>query len=263
LTIASSTFPSGRDFTIFLPPGYEEETERYPVFYLQDGQNLFEPEKAYGGQHWRIGETATELITTGRIEPMIVVGIHNTGVNRINEYTPTYDRRRGGGEADKYAQLVLDEAKPIIDAAFRTLPDRENTAIGGSSLGGLVSLYFALKNSHVFGKAAVLSPSVWWDRRSILKHVRRAPDPRPRLWVDMGTCESSGAGSARRVVEDARLLKAGLLKAGWVEGRDLYYEEIEGGRHCEEAWADRFGRVLEWLFPPTGFRPSTHEWGEG
>jgi predicted alpha/beta superfamily hydrolase len=248
--LQSSSLPDGRQLTIYLPPGYEVETERrYPVLYLQDGQNLFDAARAFGRQPWQVDETATALIEAGTIEPLIIAGIDNSGANRINEYTHTHDRKRGGGEASAYAALVTGTVKPFVDATYRTLCDAGNTGIGGSSLGGLVSLYIALTHADVFGKAAVMSPSVWWDRRSILRLARTAPKPRPRLWVDMGTAESMGAGSARRVLEDARLLKAGLVKAGWIEGIDLRYEDIEGGEHNERAWGSRFGRVLEWLFP--------------
>jgi predicted alpha/beta superfamily hydrolase len=247
--LQSSPLPGGRGLTVYLPPGYEENAEpRYPVLYLQDGQNLFDPVRAFGGQPWCVAETATALIEAGRIQPLIIVGIDHMGNERANEYTPTHDRQRGGGGADRYGTFLVTEVKPLIDAAYRTRSDPPNTGIGGSSLGGLVSLYLALTLPHVFGKAVVMSPSVWWDRRAILRDVRRAT-ARPKLWVDMGTAESRGAGSARRVLEDARLLKAGLVKAGWVEGANLHYEEIEGGTHSERAWGDRFGSVLEWLFP--------------
>ena len=238
-----------RDVVVYVPPGYDESDARYPVVYLHDGQNLFDPATAFGGTHWRAGETATALIEAGTIAPVILVGIYNTGKHRIDEYTPTHDRRRGGGAADAYGRFIVEELKPVIDAGYRTIADRAHTGIGGSSLGGLVSLYVALKHPAVFGKAAVMSPSVWWDRRAILRDVRRAAalGEKPRLWVDMGSAESRGAGSARRVLEDARLLKVGLLKSGWVEGANLHYEEVEGGTHSEQAWGDRFGRVLAWL----------------
>jgi predicted alpha/beta superfamily hydrolase len=245
------SFPllDGRQLTIYLPPGYEDGNQRYPVLYLNDGQNLFDPARAFGGEPWRVDETATSLIEAGAIEPLIIAGIDNSGANRINEYTHTHDRKRGGGEADAYAAFVIGAVKPFVDATVRTKSDPPNTAIGGSSLGGLVSLYIALRHAEIFGKAAIMSPSVWWDRRSILRVVRKAPKTRPRLWVDMGTAESKGPGTARRVLEDARLLKAGLLGAGWIEGVDLRYEDIEGGEHNERAWGDRFGRVVQWLFP--------------
>jgi predicted alpha/beta superfamily hydrolase len=246
----------GREITVVLPPRYGDETDRrYPVLYLHDGQNLFDPRKAFAGEAWGVDRTAEALIVAGRIEPLILVGIDHRGVERINEFTPTHDRKRGGGGADRYAQLIADDVKTLVDARYRTLREPRHTGVGGSSLGGLVSLFLVLKRPDLFGTAAVMSPSVWWDRRAILRDVRRAASAfdsreRPRLWVDMGTAESRGQGSARRVLEDARLLHAGLLKAGWVDDRDLHYEEIEGGTHSERAWGDRFERVLAWLFPP-------------
>ena len=248
----SHILPDARDVTVWLPPGYERDADRtYPVLYLQDGQNLFEPAKAFKkGEHWRAGETAADLIERGCVEPLILVGIANTGSRRGYEYTPTDDRRRGGGGADDYGRLIVDELKPFIDATYRTRPGAAETAIGGSSLGGLVSLYLVLTHPEAFSRAAVMSPSVWWDRRVILRTVRDrgarlATAARPRLWVDIGTREG------RSHIANTRLLKAGLLKAGWREGIDLHYEEVLGGTHSEGSWGDRFGRVLEFLFPST------------
>jgi predicted alpha/beta superfamily hydrolase len=243
----SHVLADDRDITVFVPPAYEAEPDRrFPVLYLHDGQNLFDPDKAFKtGEHWRVGETATALIESGAIEPLIIVGVDNGGPRRLHEYTPTHDRRRGGGGADVYGQFLIDELKTVIDATYRTLPDPSHTTLGGSSLGGLVSLYLGLKRPDVFGAAAVMSPSVWWDRRAILRNVREArPKPRLRMWVDIGTREG------RHHVDNARLLKAGLLKEGWQEGDDLHYEEVPGGTHSEGAWAARFDRVLKWLFPP-------------
>src|SRR5262245_57760570 len=243
----SQFLPDDRDITVFVPPGYDDDPERrFPVLYLHDGQNLFDPDKAFKkGEHWRVGETATDLIAAGAIEPLVVVGIHNTGRRRLDEYTPTADKRRGGAEADAYGRLLAEELKPFIDERYRTLQDPAYTGIGGSSLGGLVSLYLGLTRPDVFSRLAVLSPSVWWDRRAILRYVRGAhPKPRLKLWVDIGT------GEGRQHVTNLRLLKAGLLKAGWEEDEDLHYEEVPGATHSETAWGDRFGRVLEYLFAP-------------
>jgi len=243
-----STFlPDDRDVWVWLPPGYDAETaRRYPVLYLHDGQNVFDPETSFQrGQHWRAGETATTLIDEGRLEPLIIVGIANTGERRIFEYTPTADARLGGGLADAYGDLIVRELKPFVDRTYRTIPDRAETAIGGSSLGGLVSLYLALTRSDVFGRAAVMSPSVWWDRRVILRQVNASRSAlRPRLWVDMGTAEG------RRGLQDVRRLKTALVHAGWKPDDDLHYGEYEGGTHSEAAWAARFGDVLEWLWAP-------------
>ena len=241
----SEFLPDDRNITIFLPPGYDASPdERYPVLYLHDGQNLFDPQAAFvKGEHWRVGETATALIAAATIPPLIIVGIHNTGVSRLDEYTPTHDRRRGGGRADAYGQLIVRELKPFVDARYRTRPDAASTGLGGSSLGALVSLYLGLKYPDVFSRLALISPSVWWDRRVILRHVREAtPKPRLRLWVDIGTREG------RHHVENARLLRAGLIRSGWIEGDDLHYEEVAGATHSERAWASRFDRVLQFLF---------------
>ncbi len=241
----SSHLPDARDIVVYLPPGYEETDARYPVLYMHDGQNLFDPETAFQeGAHWRLGETADALIQAGALSPLLIVGIANTGERRLEEYTPTRDKKLGGGLADQYGRLLVEELKPFIDETYRTRRDPASTALGGSSLGGLVTLYLGLAYPDVFGSLAVMSPSVWWDRRVILKTVRGArPKPPLRLWVDMGTAEG------RRGLDDVRMLKAALVGAGWVAGKDLHYAEYEGGRHSEEAWADRAGEMLTWLFP--------------
>ena len=241
----SRHLPDDRNITVYLPPGYLTQPDRhYPVLYLHDGQNLFDPNEAFmKGEHWRVGEEATRLIQAGLIQPLIIVGIGNAGPRRLYEYTPTHDRRRGGGEADAYGRMIIEELKPFIDATYRTLTDAPNTGLGGSSLGGLVTMYLGLKHPQVFSRLAVMSPSVWWDRRAILANVRRArPKPALKIWVDIGTLE----GDIH--VENARLLKTGLIKAGWTEGRDLHYEEVLGGTHSESAWAERIGPVLQFLF---------------
>jgi predicted alpha/beta superfamily hydrolase len=241
-----SAYLSGdRDVIVWLPPGYEEGSRRYPALYMHDGQNLFDPETAFHrGHHWRIGETAAELIAAGRVEPLIVVGIYNTGTARIDEYTPTRDVKLGGGHADDYGRLIIDELKPFVDATYRTKPEAKHTAIGGSSLGGLVTLHLGFSHPQTFSRMAALSPSVWWDHRAILRTVKEAaPRPPLRIWVDMGTAEGKAG------LDDARLLHAALVHAGWRDGDDLHYAEYEGADHSEGAWAARFGPVLEWLFP--------------
>src|SRR5271169_1390910 len=143
---ASNVEDEKHDFLVYLPPMYEAQPDqRYPTLFMQDGQNLFEPETSFiKGNYWRMGETADELILNGQIEPLIIVGIYNTGVHRIDEYTPLEDKRLGGGQADAYGQMLVEELKPFVDHAYRTLPGAEHCGMGGSSLGGLVSLYLGL-----------------------------------------------------------------------------------------------------------------------
>lgn len=235
-----------RDIWIWLPPVYGTEPERrFPVLYLHDGQNLFDNRTAYvEGRTWRAHATADRLVREQLIEPVILVGINNTGTRRMAEYTPTRDRRFAGGEGPLYGRLLVDELKPLIDESLRTKLDSPNTGLAGSSLGGLISLAIGIDYPHVFGKLGVLSPSVWWNGRDILGRVGAArPEPRPRIWLDMGTSEGL------RHVRDCDVLHHRLLSRGWRDNVDVKYMRVPGGLHDEEAWARRFDRVLHWLFP--------------
>jgi predicted alpha/beta superfamily hydrolase len=225
---------------------YEAEgARRFPVLYMQDGQNLFDPETSFiKGNYWRMGETADALTAADAIEPLIIVGIYNAGERRIDEYTPVEDKRLGGGHADAYGRMLVEELKPFVDAQYRTLPGAANSGLGGSSLGGLVSLYLGLQYPSVFSRLAVMSPSVWWRNRAILRTVATlAEKPDLRIWLDIGTKEST------RAVPEARLLRDGLIKKGWQLGEDLAYCEVEGAEHTESAWAERAGPMLRFLFP--------------
>lgn len=233
---------------VYLPPGYDTFSLPCPVLYLQDGQNLFDPATAFLGQDWQADLTADRLILSGTIEPVILVGVYNTGVRRVSEYTPTRDpRRRKGGKGDRYAQMLARELKPFIDRTYRTKREAGQTGVGGSSLGGLVSLEAGLLYPRVFGKLAVISPSVWWDGRSMLAMVQAYRSPlRPKIWLDAGTEEGD---SPRQIIEDLRLLRNALVAKGWRDGIDLEYREVPGAEHNEHAWGARFGAVLEALFP--------------
>jgi predicted alpha/beta superfamily hydrolase len=236
-----------RDVLVYLPPGYESASERrYPVFYMHDGQNLFDGATSYiPGQDWRVHETTQALVRAQAIEPVIVVGIYNTGKARVEEYTPSADPRfRVGGKAELYGRLIVEELKPFVDSHYRTKADAADTALGGSSLGGLVTIYLGLRHPRVFGKLAVLSPSVWWDGRRILGDVAALrPETRARIWLDMGTDEGANATA------DARMLRDALVSEGWGLGRDLRYFEAQGAKHTEAAWAQRVDPVLRFLFP--------------
>lgn len=241
----SSILPDDRDLIVYLPEEYVSSHRKYPVLYLHDGQNLFDGNTSYiAGRTWEVHETADRLIASGEVEPLIIVGIYNTGEHRIREYTPTNDPKYGGGEANLYGRMVIDEIKPFIDNTYRTLSGPNHTGLGGSSLGGLVTLYLGLLHPEIFGRLAVLSPSVWWDAKSILTFVSVAqPEPRPRIWLDMGTQEG------KRTLQDTEALHKLLVEHGWVNGRDVLYRRIRGGTHDESAWATRVGPFLKFLFP--------------
>jgi predicted alpha/beta superfamily hydrolase len=240
-------FPSAliddkHDFVVYVPPTYAVEQERlFPVLFMQDGQNLFDAETSFmKGNYWRLGETADELILTGKIEPLVMVGIYNTGEHRIDEYTPVEDRRLGGGHADAYGQMLVEELRPFVAQQYRVLISGANCGMGGSSLGGLVSMYLGLRYPDVFGKLAVMSPSVWWHGRAILKIVSQ---------LRRNTGQRICTNESQRALPDVRLLKEALERKGWREGENLGYMETEGADHSEGAWAQRVAPMLQFLFP--------------
>jgi predicted alpha/beta superfamily hydrolase len=246
---ASSYLSTSRDVIVYLPPGYDDQTRsRYPVLYMQDGQNLFDPATAFMGNHWRLGETADALIAEGRIAPLIIAGVYNAGVRRISEYTPTRCRRlRKGGKAERYAQMLARELKPFIDHEYRTRKAAAHTGVGGSSLGALVSLTAVLAYPAVFGAAALLSPSVWWDNRAILRSVEAFQGrPRARIWLDTGTEEGE---TPEENAANTRMLRDALVAKGWRGDQNLHYREVRGAGHNEREWGARFGEVLQCLYP--------------
>ena len=235
-----------RDLIVYLPPGYDDQPQRhFSVLYLHDGQNLFDGSTSFiPGMDWHVGHTADHYIREGRVDPLIIVGIYNTGKQRLGEYTPTRAPRLGGGRANRYAKFLLEEVQPMVKGKYRVLGGAENTGIGGSSLGGLVSLYLGLRQPQIFGKIAALSPSVWWNQRVLLRFAAAAPvHPLPRIWLDIGTREG------QRIVDDVERFREILQRKGWQLGRDLAYQRIEGAEHNEAAWAARVGPFLEFLFP--------------
>lgn len=238
-----------RNVLVYLPPGYGANPEqRYPVLYMHDGQNLYNPEDAFGGVVWGADKTAQELILTNQIEPLIIVGIYNAGKHRIDEYTPvksSVGKMRGhGGKADQYGRMIIEELKPFIDKEYLTKPEREFTGLGGSSLGGLVSLHLGFKRPDVFSRLAVLSPAVWWANNQIIREIAGIGERLPlRIWLDIGSKEGV------RIKHQVRALREILLANGWEENLDLAFFEIPEARHDESAWAARFDEVLKFLFP--------------
>ena len=226
-----------RAVDVYLPGSYNDGRRRYPTVYMQDGQNLCDPSTAFGGKTWSLHEGLAWLADRD-IEP-IVVGIHNTP-GRLAEYSPFADAKHGGGDGDRYARFLIDTVKPRIDAAFRTRKDRDSTVVAGSSMGGLISLYAFFRRPSPFGRAAVLSPSVWFGGRRILTFVEEARTTRGRLYVDVGTAEGVGT------LNNARALNRLLRRKGYRKDT-LAYLEAEGGRHTESDWAWRLPQALEFL----------------
>jgi predicted alpha/beta superfamily hydrolase len=225
-----------RNVDVYLPASYVDG-RRYPVIYMHDGQNLTDPATAFAGT-WGLFEVLGRLAER-RVEP-IVVGIHNTA-DRLSEYSPFPDARRGGGGGDAYLSFIVDTLKPRIDRQYRTRFGPAHTAILGSSMGGLISLYAWFRRPDVFGLAGGLSPSLWFGRDRLFGFVESIDLPRARrLYLDVGTAE--GAGTLR----DARALRS-MLRVRGMNRRALSYLEDRGGRHNEAAWGRRTERAMEFL----------------
>lgn len=247
----SQFLPDDRDITIYLPPGYDESpSSAYPVLYMHDGQNIFDSGSVLDSLDkrptWRMAKTADAAIAAGEIEPLLIIGVANTGHRRLAEYTPTADWKLGGGEAEKYGRLLVEELLPFIASSYRVKLGAANTGLGGSSLGALATLYLGLKFPSIFGRLAVLSPSVWWNHRSILTLLHEmAPDlqPRPRIWLDIGE------GEGERAIADTDLLERRLRVEGWRIWDSLNYQRFPGGSHHEASWAQRVRPMLQFLFP--------------
>jgi len=235
-----------RDLIVYLPPRYHDQPHgRFPVLYLHVGQNLFDAATSFvPGMDWHVGHTADDFILTDAVQPLIIVGIYNVGRARINEYTPTKAPRLGGGRANRYAKFLIQEIMPFVHREYRVLSDPRLTGVGGSSLGGLLSLYLGLKHPQIFGRLAALSPSVWWNQRVIYRFAGAAcVEPRPRIWLDIGTKEGP------RIVQEVEQFRDILVQKGLQLGKDLFYQRVEGAEHNEAAWAERVGPFLQFLYP--------------
>jgi predicted alpha/beta superfamily hydrolase len=229
-----------RDLAVYLPPSYDATDRRYPVLYMQDGQNLFDPEASFAGS-WRV-DLAMDRAAARRLEG-IVVGVPNAGEERIAEYSPFDDPEGGPGGGADYVSYLAGTIKPLVDARFRTLPQRRTTGVAGSSMGGLVSLFAFFARPDVFGIMGALSPSLWFAERAIFGLLDAAPFQPGRLYIDVGRLEGV------ETLENARRLRDLLRAKGYVQGVHLRYVEDRAGKHEEATWGRRFRAALPFLLP--------------
>jgi len=227
-----------RDVIVWLPPSYNSKfPKRYPVLYMHDGQNLFDPKTSSFGVDWQLDEAADSLIKAGAIKEIIIVGIYNTP-DRSPEYGDTPLGR-------KYMNFIVDNLKPYIDKNFRTLPDRKNTATGGSSMGGLISFMLAWEHPETFSKAACLSPAFHIEEINYTDKVTNYSGIKKqlKLYVDIGTVDLDA-----RLKPGVDEMVNDLEKQGYKPGKDIEYYVDEGASHNESAWAKRNWRYLEFFF---------------
>jgi len=205
---------------------------------MHDGQNLFDPTTSFAGE-WGVDTALARAPRKGR--RAIVVGIPNAGIERIREYSPFVDPRIGGGMGDAYLDWLEGTVKPLVDQRYRTIAGPEGTGIGGSSLGGLVSLYAFFREPARYGFAAVLSPALWFGHGEIFRFVDSARSARGRIYLDVGTREGEGT------LANARAMRDLLVAKGYQRGKELMWVEDKGGVHNEAAWGRRFKKALPFL----------------
>lgn len=233
---------SPRDLLVYLPPSYERAPgRRYPVLYLQDGQNVFDDATSFAGE-WGADEAAQALAARGL--EAILVAIPNAGPLRADEYSPWPIRKLPSGRgalAGAYRDFLLAVVKPCVDSAFRTSTARAHTGIAGSSLGALISLYTCLSRPGVFGFCGAFSPALWPGRGAIFPYVQAHRDPGLRVYLDAGRREA-GAHVLAGVTQLRDMLREG--------GHDVAYVEDPAGEHDEASWRRRFPAALAWFLEP-------------
>ncbi|MGF1758592.1 alpha/beta hydrolase [Photobacterium sagamiensis] len=255
-----------RQIRIYLPIDYQTTQHHYPVMYMHDGQNLFEPALSYSGKSWQAAETLDDLQREGLTTGVILVGIDNSplhdGLRRMNEYSPWLNnqapklahwennKQHMGGEGDAYADFIASTLKPYIDNHFRTQPEREKTTVAGSSMGGFISLYIALKHQSVFGNAGVFSPAFWFAENSMQHFIQATKISAPiNIYMDIGTAETSDQDIAEfpaLYLDGAKRIHQQLGQHDERIHCQLYVDP--GAIHNEQAWAKRFPQMVRQFY---------------
>jgi metallo-beta-lactamase class B len=251
VSIVSDTFDvpqlgRKRRVWIYLPPRYSLDETRYPVLYMHDGQNVFDKATSFAGE-WGVDETLDSLVAAGD-RGVIVVAVDHGGTRRLDEYSQWRNVRHGGGEGDRYLDFLVRTLKPFIDSHYRTLSDRANTAIAGSSMGGLISLYAVLKYPNVFQRAGIFSPALWFapEFYDFVLQSRSLP-PDLKLYFISGALEGSGAEAAVYASHQQRMVEM-LMTKGLRKEVNIVSRVIPDGRHSEWFWRREFPAAYRWMF---------------
>ncbi|WP_299064383.1 alpha/beta hydrolase-fold protein [uncultured Polaribacter sp.] len=224
---------------LYLPPNYTTSKEKYPVIYMQDAQNLFDAKTSFAGE-WGIDETLNKLYNKTK-KGFIVVGVENGGEKRIEEYTPWSNTKYGGGKGDVYSDFLVNTLKPYIDNNYKTKSSAENTAIIGSSLGGLISFYTGLKHPKVFGKIGALSTSFWFSSKVNSFADKHANLKNTKLYLLVGDKEGAS------MVPDTENMAERLVDNGF-EAKNIKTKVAANGTHTESFWKSEFLETITYLF---------------
>lgn len=225
-----------RDIIVWLPPNYDT-TKRYDVLYMHDGQNLFDPKTSSFGVDWSVDETIDSLIKTQKIKPLIVVGIYNTK-DRSSEYNPSE-------KGKDYMQFIVHQLKPFIDKNYRTKSSAKHTAVGGSSMGGIISFALAWEYPNVFSKAICMSPAFKIKQIDYVKAVENYSEKKKNIkfYIDNG-----GIGLEEQLQPGIDEMLVALKSKGYKEHEDYLWVLEKDAKHFESAWAKRLPNALQWLF---------------
>lgn len=223
---------------MYLPKEYSENTKKkYPVIYMHDAQNLFDATTSYVGE-WNIDETLDSISAQ-----VIIVGIEHGGEKRMEELTPFKNEKYGGGNADNYLDFIIKTLKPYIDKNYQTKTNANNTALFGSSLGGLVSFYGALKYPQVFGKVGCFSPSFWFNRKEIFGLMEQTKSFKTKIYFLCGDDEGNAD-----MVTDLNAMEY-QVNTKRCECKKMNKKIIvKGGKHNEKLWRENFKKAYLWLF---------------
>jgi predicted alpha/beta superfamily hydrolase len=260
--LTSRVFENRRTLRVLVPRGYdapENRDRRYPVLYLNDGQNLFDSATStFNPMEWRVDESVDSLVAAGAIPPLIVVGIDNAGRGgRFHEYFPYVDAYLTPPDPDpqgrRYPEFLVDEVIPFIESRYRTMPGPAMRGLGGSSAGALAALYTAVARPGMFGRLLIESPSIYVDDARILREAESVGEWPARLYVGAGTNEGgqpecpTDAPDEPELVADVRRLERVLAGAG-VHPTRIHVEITPCGEHHEGAWAARLPTALSFLY---------------
>lgn len=234
--IAAPQLDTLKTIWVYLPKNYQNSKKYYPVIYMHDAQNLFDASTSYA-EEWKVDEYMNQLITN----ESIIIGIEHGNQKRIDELTPYKHEKYGGGKGDDYLTFIKNTLKPHIDVSYRTKPDANHTTLFGSSLGGLISFYGAIKYPETFAKAGVFSPS-FWINPEIFNFVESSD-----IQITSKFYFLAGTDEREDMVSDLDRMVA-LLKEKGSNDKQIESHSIEGGQHNEKFWAIYFGDAYQWLY---------------